>query len=296
VKEAEWERLLLSTTYKVWKRVAPLAMRGGRGKAVGRGASGDITIYADKVAEDLLLKEISRAKGVRVLSEEAGFVSPRDANALAVVDPLDGSSNFERGIPFYCTSVAIVEGTTIDETTVGVVRNLVSGDVYTARKGEGARKNGKPIHTSDTVDPSNAVVGVDLSRGPPGLASALATLVEGVKRQVHLGANALELCYLAEGRVDSFVDLRGRMRVTDFAAANLIAKEAGAMATGPAGEELEVSFDLEHRFSFVMSANPAIHRRILALCGRGTQEEGGGEGHPSPRDGAQDRQRHISVP
>lgn len=246
--------------------MSPLAKRGGRSRTVGIGAAGDRTIYADKLAEDLLIKELRSLGGVRILSEEAGALGPRAGGPLAVVDPLDGSSNFERGVPFYCTSVAIVDGDTIDGTIVGVVRDLVTGDAYSAKKGEGAAKNGNWIRTSRISDPSGAVVGVDLSRSPPGLVSALAPLVEGVKRQVHLGANALEVCYLAEGRTDSFVDLRGKMRVTDFAAANLIAREAGAVLTGPAGEELKVSLDLDHRLSLVASANPALHRKILALC------------------------------
>lgn len=262
---AEWERFLLSATDRVWRRVAPLASRTGRGTTVGTGAAGDRTILADKLAEDLLVADLARVDGVRILSEEAGEVGPKEGSLLAVVDPLDGSSNFERGIPFYCTSVAIVEGDSIDGTVVGVVRDLVSGDAYAARKGRGATKNGKPIRSNKEVDPSQAVIGIDLSRGPPGLASSMEPLIRGVKRQVHLGANALELCYLAEGRTDSFVDLRGRMRVTDFAAANLIALEAGAVVTDPTGRELEVRLDLDDRFSFIASANPAFHRRVMDL-------------------------------
>ena len=232
---------------------------------MGTGAAGDRTIFADKLAEDELLKTITRIEGVRVLSEEAGAVGNR-GRTLAVVDPLDGSSNFERGIPFYCTSVAIVEGDSAEGVTLGIIRDLVSGDVYVGRRGGGATKNGKRIRTSKAVEPAYAVVGVDLSRSPPGLVSGLEPLVAGVKRQVHLGANALELCYLAEGRVDSFVDLRGRIRITDFAAAYLIAKEAGAEITGSDGKELKLEFDLKHRFSFVASANATFHKKILELC------------------------------
>ena len=267
MNSADWERLLLSATEEVWKKVAPLAARRGRGRTVGTGASGDMTIYADKLAEDLLIKDLVRAGPVRVLSEEAGFAGPESGRYLAVVDPLDGSSNFERRIPFYCTSVAIVEGYSLDDTVVGVVRDLVTGDVYSARKGKGATKNGKRLRTSDASDLSKAVVGIDVSRSPPGLGSALTPLLLGVKRQVHIGANALELCYLAEGRTESFVDLRGRMRITDFAAANLIALEAGATVTDGRGEKLSVDLDLGDRFSFVASGNPAIHRRVIELCG-----------------------------
>ncbi|MDG7011401.1 MAG: fructose-1,6-bisphosphatase [Nitrososphaerota archaeon] len=266
MKEAEWEQVLLAATEKVWLKVGPLAERGRRGRVVGVGAAGDQTIFADKLAEDIILTALSKRGPLRLLSEEAGSLGDEGARTIAVVDPLDGSSNFEHGIPFYCTSVAIAAGDSAEDVEVGVVRDLVNGDVYTARKGRGARKNGKPIGTSRMTDPAKAVVGVDLSRGPPGLAAALAGLMEGVKRQVHFGANALELCYLAEGKTDSFVDLRGRMRITDFAAAALIAREAGAVVTGPGGRGLSLPFDLKHRFSFVASANPTMHRKVLELC------------------------------
>lgn len=263
----EWETLLLAATGRVGRRVSNLARKGGRGKTVGVGAAGDNTIYADRVAEDELLKALRwRA---RVLSEEAGSVEDARSDVLAIVDPLDGSSNFEHGIPFYCTSVAIAEGNTMRSIMVGVVRDLVSGDAYSAVKGGGARKNGKKIQTSETVELSAAVVGVDLSKGGEGVARRLAPLVGAARRQVHFGANALELCYVAEGKTDAFVDLRSRTRVTDVAAGLLIAEEAGAEVTRADGSRLDAPFDLSQRLNLVASAGPGLHKQILELVGEG---------------------------
>ena len=189
-----------------------------------------------------------------------------EAKTLAIVDPLDGSSNFERGIPFYCTSVAVAEGETVDDISVGVVRDLVNGDVYHARKGEGARKNGRFIGTSANSDLSRGVVGVDISRSTPGLVAGLGLLVSSIKRQVHLGANALELCYLADGAIGAVGDVRGKIRIAAVAAAYLIATEAGATVTDTFGMKPAPRFDLDHRFSFVGAANPTLHREILRLC------------------------------
>ena len=260
----EWESHLLDTTKNAGALVSGLAKQGDRGRTVGTGASGDTTLYADKVAEDALLGSLKEIDGVRVLSEEAGIVG--EGHVLAIVDPLDGSSNFEKGIPFYCTSVAITEGDQLGDITVGVVRDLVTGDAYSAVRGGGARKNGHAIRTSSVDVASSAVVGVDLSRSGSDLVSRLGPLISGVKRQVHLGANALELCFLAEGRTDAFVDIRGQIRITDFAAAYLVAKEAGAVFSDERGSELKPSFDLEHRFSFVASGGESLHRQILGLC------------------------------
>ena len=262
----DWEEVLLAATERVRAKVTAIANEGDRSVSVGVGASGDKTILADREAEKILLDALVGEDGVRVLSEEAGVRGDASAGTLAVVDPLDGSSNFERGIPFYCTSIAIAEGESLAEVTLGVVRDLVSGDVYVGRRGGGATKNGRAIRTSGARKPSEAVVGIDLSRSTSDVVSRLSPLVSGVKRQVHLGANALELCYLAEGKIDAFVDIRGEIRITDFAAAYLIAAEAGAVITDEKGGELEPDFDLRERFSFVGSANEFIHKEILELC------------------------------
>ncbi len=265
MRAEEWEKVLLGATGRVREKVAVIAHEGRRREKVGAGASGDMTILADRAAEDEILAAVRRVGGVRILSEEAGESGDKTAHTLAVVDPLDGSSNYEIGIPFYCTSVAVVEGDTLDDIAIGVVRDLVTGDVYVGRRGEGATKNGEQIRTNRGARLAEAVVGIDISRSSVESVRRLAPLVRTAKRQVHFGANALELCFLADGRVDAFVDIRGKIRITDFAAAYLIAKEAGAVFTGAEGEKLAADFDLAHRLSFMGSASAALHKEILRL-------------------------------
>jgi myo-inositol-1(or 4)-monophosphatase len=218
------------------------------------------------MAEDEILRALFQIDGVRVLSEEAGEVGDPRGETLAVLDPVDGSGNFARGIQFYCTSIAIAKGDSLDDVSLGLVRNLVTGDVYLAEKGKGATRNGRPIRTSKTGNPSDSVVGIDLSRGGPALVARLARLVSGVQRQVHYGAIALELCMVAEGSIDAFVDLRRKLRVTDVAAAYLILNEAGATVTAEDGVPLKTPLDLRSRLNLVASANRGLHDKILELC------------------------------
>jgi len=267
VKPEEWEKLLLAATERVRGEISKLAVREERAESVGVGASGDRTLLADKVAEDELMKTLLSVRGTRVLSEEAGFGGDPDGDTLAIVDPLDGSSNFARGIPFYCTSVAMIEGNSLEDVKVGVVRDLVTGDVYHAVKGKGTKKNGSPVHASHVADVSQAVLGIDASRGSSELIARLTPLISAASRQVHFGANALELSYVSDGTVDAFVDIRGKIRITDLAAAYLVAAEAGVEITDSRGNELEAVFDLSHRLSFVASANVRLHKEVLKLCG-----------------------------
>ena len=271
MKPEEWEELLLGATERVKGIVSEVAAAGERRRYVGVGASGDRTLLADKAAEDELMEVLLGVTGTKVLSEEAGLRGDPDADTLAVVDPLDGSSNFARGIPFYCTSVAIIEGNSLEDVKVGVVRNLVTGDVYHAVKGKGTKKNGATVHAGQVSNLSRALLGIDVSRENSERVAMLARLISAASRQVHFGANALELSYVSDGTIDAFVDVRGKIRITDLAAAYLVAEEAGAKISDPSGNELEAVFDLKHRLSFVASANAHLHREILKLCGAAGQ-------------------------
>ena len=261
----DWRRLLTDVTGNVQSKVSKVIERGEVSKAVGVGASGDTTLVADKEAENELLGVLTRIKELRIVSEEAGNRGDIRAPFVAIVDPLDGSSNFEKRIPFYCTSVAVAKGDSLTGISWALIRNLTNGDVYWAEKGKGSSKNGSPLRASKVNALADSVVGVDLSRGLPEVAAKVNPLIASVKRQVHFGANALELCFLAEGKIDAFVDLRMKMRVTDFAAAYLIASEAGAVVTDEEGSPLDARLDLEARFPVVGAGNGALHRRILRV-------------------------------
>ncbi len=261
----DWRRILEQGTLDVQKAVAGVASKGERASSVGTGASGDKTLLADKEAEDILLGHLSQIPGLRVISEEAGERGPADAELLAVVDPLDGSSNFERGVPFYCSSVGIASGRTLASLDCALVRNLVNGDVYWAERGKGATKNGRAIKTNMGKDLRSAVAGIDLSRAGLATVEGLAPLVSSAGRQVHLGANALELCLLADGAIDVVVDARRRARFVDLAGAYLIAREAGAVITGVSGEEIERPITLEDRFDYVASADKRLHASVLSI-------------------------------
>jgi myo-inositol-1(or 4)-monophosphatase len=104
---------------------------------------------------------------------------------------------------------------------------------------------------------------VDSCRATVANITKTAPLIASVKRQAHFGANALEICFLAEGKMDSFVDVRGRMRITDFVGGYLIAKEAGAVVTALDGGELDPKMKLSERFGLVASANEVLHRKVL---------------------------------
>jgi myo-inositol-1(or 4)-monophosphatase len=184
-----------------------------------------------------------------------------------VIDPLDGSSNFERGLPFFCTSIAIADGRRLRNVRYGIVKNLLSGETYYAEKGGSSRKDGTEIRSSLQRELRDSAFTVDMCRSPAPEIVRVAPLISSVRRQVHFGANALEVCLVAEGKLDGFVDIRGRMRTTDFAAGYLIMKEAGASVTDLDGSVLNPELNLSERFRVVAAGNRSLHRKVLGLIG-----------------------------
>jgi myo-inositol-1(or 4)-monophosphatase len=242
------------------------SLRSGKAtRLIGVGAAGDRTMRADKAAEKAILSSLSKAGGMRFLSEEAGEVGPRSAGWLAVVDPLDGSSNFSRGIGFYCTSIALADGPSLSDVRYGMIRNLAGMGSYFASRGGGAFSGEERTVPSKTDSLSEAVVIVDTSRSGEGAVVRLEPLIAATQRQIHFGAAALEACMLAEGKVDAYIDIRGRMRVTDFASAYLILKESGAIVTAPDGSDLDPKLNLAERFGFVAASSRSLHSKILEL-------------------------------
>ena len=178
------------------------------------------------------------------MTEEAGEVGPADAKWTVVIDPIDGSSNYARGLPFYCTSIAVLEGPSLEDARHGLVRNLISEETYYAEKGNGAERDGTPIKTSRAKTLSDSCVGIDMSKAPRATVERLVPLIAAVRKPAHFGANALEQAFLADGKIDAFVDIRDRMRVVDFAAGYLIAKEAGAVFSDGEGKPVNTKVSL----------------------------------------------------
>jgi len=260
----EWESVLREAAERV-QGVRDRLLSTGDGTAqLGRGAGGDTTMRIDKEAEDEIIALVRQKGDVRLIAEELGESGPRDARWTVIVDPIDGSSNFERGIPFYCTSIAVLDGRRLEDASHGIVRNLVNGDTYYAEAGGPSTKNGAEIRTSALEDLHDATLGIDISRTTLPVVESLNALIATIKRQMHFGANALETCFLAEGRLDGFVDVRGRIRVMDMAAGYLIAREAGAVFSDERGRPLDPAIGVGERFSVVGGGNRAIHGGILA--------------------------------
>ena len=218
---------------------------------------GDYVSQADRRAEEIIFTELSRARpGYAFVMEERGEVAGEDDQHRFIVDPLDGTTNFLHGIPLFCVSIALERQ---GQLVAGVIYNPAMDELYTAERGGGAFMNDRRLRVAARRSLSDAVIGTGiphLGRGHHG--HALIELknvmgeVAGVRR---LGSAALDLAYVAAGRMDGFWE--SWLAPWDLAAGILMVREAGGFCTDNAGGQ--AMFDT----GTVVAGNEAIHKALL---------------------------------
>ncbi len=228
------------------------------GNTVGLGADGTVTKFIDKLAEDEALNIVNKSKvKVNVLSEEAGVID-NGGKYTFVLDPLDGTRNAYRGIPFYSVSIGVGKKR-ISDIEYGVVKNIPTGDIYIAEKGFGAFLNGKRFCVPEVPDKEL------LSSLALGKNSDKVTLKFAKRDKVRsLGSSSLEMCMVAIGGLDYFIVGKEYLRVIDIAASTLILREAGGFVTNISGEDFDMAFDLEERSSVVAACNMDLIKKIIS--------------------------------
>lgn len=227
------------------------------GSNIGIGADGSITKYVDKIAEDAAVHVLEKSKiKVNVLSEEFGFLD-QCGKYTFVLDPIDGTRNAYRGIPFYSVSLAIGKSK-MSDVEYGIVKNIPTGDVFTAERGHGAFFNKNRIGLPD-VPCKELLSSLALGKNFNKLTLSLAK-----KDKVRsLGSASLEMCMVAIGALDFYVVGKEYIRVVDIAASSLILREAGGIVTNIYGEELDMPFSLDERSSVVAACNEELVKKIV---------------------------------
>jgi myo-inositol-1(or 4)-monophosphatase len=201
-----------------------------REPVAGTGMGGDETTAVDAAAEAAIVARLERLhqeEGVdfHLVSEELGErdfgVSP---TTWVVVDPIDGSLNAKRNIPFFSLSIAIAEGPTMADVVFGFVHDFGSGEEWTATRGGGAWLNGERL---GGIRPKDRIEVLALEATVAGSVADKAVPLAGCAERLRImGSLALSLCNLAAGRVDAVCSLK-EARAVDIAAAQLLLREVG---------------------------------------------------------------------
>lgn len=220
---------------------------------------GDYVSQADRKAEEIVFTELSKARpGYSFLMEERGEVAGDDPQHRWIVDPLDGTTNFLHGIPIFSVSIGLERQ---GQMVAGVIYNPAMDELYTAERGGGAFMNDRRLRVAARRNLTDAVVGTGiphLGRGHHGIAlidlKNVMNEVAGVRR---LGSAALDLAYVAAGRMDGFWE--DWLSPWDMAAGMLMVREAGGFVSDKRG-----GTDIFDSGS-VVAGNEHIHKGLLKL-------------------------------
>ena len=266
----DWSEILIQCKENVKKRIRPhLKTLNEPQPNLGKGAGGDLMKPVDLAAEKAIVEVLQQyGTSFTLISEESGVkeFGKKPAQRYVTVDPIDGTTNLVRGLPVYATSIAISTKPSLSKVFAALVTDLAHDTTYTALEGRGAFRDGEKIAPSTCASLDNAVVGLDMnSYKIKEIAPQLTDLIQKTTHIRHFGANALEICYVADGTTEAFIDIRGKLRTTDLAAAFLIVKEAGATITTPTGDTLDVKLDPTQKIKFIASGNAQLHKTILGL-------------------------------
>ncbi len=223
---------------------------------------GDYVSQADRKAEEIIYNELSRARpGYSFLMEEGGSVEGDDPQHRWIIDPLDGTTNFLHGIPVFSISIALERQ---GQLIAGVIFNPAMDELYTAERGGGAFLNDRRMRVAGRTKLVDSVVGTGiphLGRGNHGRALVdlrnMMAETAGIRR---LGSAALDLAYVAAGRMDGFWE--DALSPWDIAAGILMVREAGGFVTDRKGGD--AMFDN----GTIVAGNEAVHKALLATLGK----------------------------
>ncbi|MDX2084989.1 MAG: inositol monophosphatase family protein [Candidatus Melainabacteria bacterium] len=225
----------------------------------------DLVTEVDRACDEAIRNHLSQAFPEHLLLTEETYVdgTPVDLSNTWVVDPLDGTTNFTHGFPFFAVSIAYVRN---GSPEVGVVYDVTRDECFSAIRGQGAWLNGRPIQISATASLSQCLLATGFPydhriRPEDNIPFFLAFMsrCHGVRRA---GSAALDLCYVACGRLDGFWELR--LGPWDVAAGALIVEEAGGKVTTLTGDTVDYS----QRKISILGANPAtgVLDEMLSVC------------------------------
>ncbi len=232
-------------------------------KIIGMNPLGQKSLVMDHMIEDIAIEILKKSSiGKILVTEEKGEVAlSSGADGVVVLDPLDGSTNYERGIPIYCIGISYSKTRSSDDITHSYVMDLARGDEFWAVAGKGAFLNGNKISPSKETELSKCIIASD--RVPQNINElfSLYTKIYDVRRT---GPDILDICYVANGGYDGFVKITGKLSAIHICGVK-IAEESGAIVTDMFGTKINTELCVTNYLNIVCSGNKNIHEQLIKL-------------------------------
>ncbi len=259
---SDWLNLCRQCVADIEVVLAELPTRLEREPVLRAGVGGDDTTAIDAAAEEAVVARLEALRGdFTLVSEELGErVFGSGGPTRVVVDPIDGSVNAKRGIPFFSLSLAVADGPALGDVVFGYVYDFGAREEWVAERGRGARLNDRPL---EGPAPKDLIEILSLEGTTTAFVAGHAPAMEGVAERLRvMGSLALSLCHLAAGRVDAVCSLKAA-RSIDIAAAQLLVRERGYAVELFEDPPLAAApLDLEGRSRIVAARTPALCTRL----------------------------------
>lgn len=225
---------------------------------VSRKGPADFVTAADKRSEKIIFEDLQKAKpDWSFMMEESGQVKGNDQEHVWIIDPLDGTHNFMHGIPHWCISIGLERK---GEVIAGLVYDCTKDEMFTAEKGGGAMLRNKRLRISGRKDLESSMINYGQPFGDNYSRERFFTELDNVSKVAmvrRFGAAALDLCYVAAGRIDGYWERN--LKPWDVAAGALIVKEAGGVVTCIEGDDNPVYS------GNLVAGNPQVHSEIRKI-------------------------------
>ncbi|MCK9273655.1 MAG: inositol monophosphatase [Syntrophales bacterium] len=221
---------------------------------------GDINIVteADKLSEELIVSKIAARFPTHDILSEESVKTDKGSDYCWIIDPIDGTTNYAHGFPFFCVSIALKVKNAV---TLGVIYNPMLDELFVATEGGGARLNGSSITVSDTTLVQNSLLATgfpyDIRVNNNNNITYFIEMAYRARAIRRAGAAALDLAYLAAGRFDGFWELR--LHPWDVAAGQLLVREAGGIVT-----DMETN-DFDIYAPAIVASNAKIHDEMISI-------------------------------
>ena len=273
---------------EVSRAIRPYVGKPESGEKIKIGADGTPTSLIDIIAEDKLINILKNAPVLSyIVSEEIGELKLGKGTKRSIkltqelrrkdlkeeeipkfiflIDPIDGTNNAIKEIPAYGISIAVANVTqgrlaTLNDVELGFISNFANGNFFEAEKGKGCWLNNEEVKPSENVNISKMTLGGFTKSGT----SQASKLVDNARRMRVLGSVVLELSYVASGKYDAFLDLRGS-RIIDIAASKLILEEAGGIITNKYGQKLDNTLSIYEKAVVVAANNKIMHKQMIDI-------------------------------
>ena len=255
----------LDIAERLARQAGTIALDGRRSGELGtttKSSPTDMVTKYDRMCETLIVDGISSARPHDAIVGEEGADTPGSTGIEWHIDPIDGTTNFVFDQPNWSVSIGVCDA---DGPLAGAVYVPVLDEMFTAVRGGGAFRNGQPISPRPVSSVGDALVATGFSYDPQKRARhgrTVARMVGSIRDLRRLGAASVDICFVACGRLDAYVE--GGLNSWDIMAAQLVATEAGCTVSDFAGGPVNPRE--------VIASSPAIHRGIIDLLARATEE------------------------